>query len=114
MPGQQLTSQLRDRIISWRYEHHKTAAEIAELAGCSERTVYNVLRWYRDYGQTSNPHARSRGRPRLLDMGDLNYLTALLDANPGLYLDELQACLLDARHVDASMATLSRSCIAGA
>ncbi|KAJ7088712.1 hypothetical protein C8R44DRAFT_649263 [Mycena epipterygia] len=51
----------------------------------------------------------SRGRPRLLDIGDTNYLASILDANPGLYLDELQARLLDARDVDASIATLSRA-----
>ncbi|KAJ7106873.1 hypothetical protein C8R43DRAFT_861280, partial [Mycena crocata] len=98
--GPQLSAQLRERIIVWRFEQHMKAAEIATLAGCSESTVYNVLRFHRDYEQTSNPHARSRGRPRLLDIGDLNYLSALLDASPTLYLDELQQKLFDARGVD--------------
>ncbi|KAJ7870010.1 hypothetical protein B0H13DRAFT_1513247, partial [Mycena leptocephala] len=32
-----------------------------------------------------------------------------LDANPGLYLDELQAKLLETRNVDASLSTISRT-----
>ncbi|KAJ7229587.1 hypothetical protein C8J57DRAFT_1011829, partial [Mycena rebaudengoi] len=96
----QLSDQLRSRIVVWRYEQQKSATEIAELAGCSESTVYNILRLHRDYGQTTNPFARPRGRPRALDMADMNYLTSLLDVNPGLYLDELQQKLYDARDVD--------------
>ncbi|KAJ7635762.1 hypothetical protein DFH06DRAFT_902259, partial [Mycena polygramma] len=96
----QLSEQLRNRIVAWRYEQSKTAREISELVGCSERTVYNVLRLDREFGQTSNPYARLRGRPRALDMGDMNYLSSILDANPGLYLDELQMRLLDDRNVE--------------
>ncbi|KAJ7468961.1 hypothetical protein B0H11DRAFT_1661147, partial [Mycena galericulata] len=40
---------------------------------------------------------------------DINYLSSVLDANPGLYLDELQARLLEVRNVDVSIATLSRA-----
>jgi transposase len=109
MPGAPLVSELRDRILVWRYEQNKPAEEIAELAGCSERTVYNILRNEREYGQTTNPHAQHRGRPRALNMGDLDYLSALLDATPTLYLDELQQKLWDARAVDVSIPTLSRA-----
>ncbi|KAJ7659633.1 hypothetical protein DFH06DRAFT_922492, partial [Mycena polygramma] len=67
---------------------------------CSDRTVYNVLRLQRDFRQTSDPYARLRGHPRALDMGDMNYLTSVLEANPGLYLDKLQTRLLDNRNVE--------------
>lgn len=103
-----LGEQLRDRIVEWRYTHQKTAAEIADLAGCSERTVYTILRNHRDYLQTSNPFARPRGRPRILDQGDITYITSLLQANPTLYLDEIQERLLEARGVEPSLSTLSR------
>ncbi|KAJ6473088.1 hypothetical protein C8R45DRAFT_756331, partial [Mycena sanguinolenta] len=98
--GAHLVSELRDRILVWRYEQGKPPAEIAELAGCSERTVYNILQNEREFGQTTNPHARCAGRPRALDMGDIDFLSALLDATPTLYLDELQEKLWDARGVD--------------
>lgn len=42
-------------------------------------------------------------------MGDLNYISSLLRAQPGLYLDELQSLLHDACGVQVSIATLSRS-----
>ncbi|KAJ8582892.1 hypothetical protein M405DRAFT_846176 [Rhizopogon salebrosus TDB-379] len=60
---------------------HKTALEISKLAQYSERTVYGVLRLHCDYGQ----------------------------ANPTLYLDELQEQLFAARDKDVSLATISRA-----
>jgi len=56
-----LEQQLRNRIIVWRYEGRKSVQEITELAGCSERTVYEILKLHQDFGQVSNPFARSRG-----------------------------------------------------
>ncbi|KIJ61115.1 hypothetical protein HYDPIDRAFT_64910, partial [Hydnomerulius pinastri MD-312] len=40
---------------------------------------------------------------------DITYLSSLLDANPSLYLDELQERLLEARQVDVSIATICRA-----
>lgn len=105
----QLSEQLRERIIAWRFTDRKEVSEIAQLAGCSERSIYNVLRMYREYGHTSNHHARTRARPRALDIGDVNYIVSLLDANPALYLDELQALLEENRGVEVSLSTLSRT-----
>jgi transposase len=84
------------------------ALEIAELAGCSERTVYNILHLHREFGQVTNPYARSPGRPRALDMHAMNYISSLLEANLVLYLDEIQdnLCALD---IDVSLATISRA-----
>ena len=103
------TIEMRKAMVRWRFEQHKTALEIAVLSGCSERTVYEVLRLHRDYGQVTNPFARTRGRPRILDNGDMEYIHALLQANPVLYLDELQEQLFAARDKDVSLATLSRA-----
>ncbi|KAF7341824.1 Transposase domain-containing protein [Mycena sanguinolenta] len=109
MPGVPLAPQLRERIVAWRYEQRKPVDEIAELAGCSESTVYEILRNYRDFGQTNNPYAQRRGRPRALDMGDISYLSSVLDANPTLYLDEIQELLWENREVDVTLSTLSRA-----
>ncbi|GBE82415.1 hypothetical protein SCP_0407990 [Sparassis crispa] len=103
-----LSQQLQECIVTWRQEG-KPIREIAELAGCSERTVSTILSLYRDYGIVSNPNARLRGRPHALDTGDVNYLSALLQANPVLYLDELQEQLIHSHGTDASIATLSRA-----
>ncbi|KAG1888234.1 hypothetical protein F4604DRAFT_1916155 [Suillus subluteus] len=69
-----LSPQLRERIVAWRYEHGKSAREIAELADCSERTIYDILRLHRDFGQTSNPFARQNARPRSLELDDIHYI----------------------------------------
>lgn len=44
-----LPQEIRMRIVVMRYEQHRTAADIAEIVGCTERTVYNILRPYRDF-----------------------------------------------------------------
>jgi transposase len=53
----QLSLQLQEHIIAWHYEQNKTALEIAELTGCCEHTVYNVLQSHNEFGQVTNPYA---------------------------------------------------------
>jgi transposase len=105
----QISTQLRERIVFWRYEQNKKAPEIALLAGCAESTVYEILRLYRDYGQITNPHRRQRGRPRTLNEGDMQYIYSILEANPTLYVDEIQQRLFETRDVEVSIATVSRA-----
>ena len=93
-------------MVVWHEELGKSTVEIAQLAGCSQRTAREVLRLHRAFGTVQNPLARSRGGPRSLDTGDITYLTSLLDANPSLYLDELQDSLWRNRHVMVSVATI--------
>jgi transposase len=97
--------EMRENMVSWQ---HKTAVEISKLAQYSERTVYSVLRLHCYYGQVTNPFSR-RSRPRVLDPVDIQYIHALLQANPTLYLDELQEQLFAARDKDVSLATISRA-----
>ncbi|KIK94545.1 hypothetical protein PAXRUDRAFT_89884, partial [Paxillus rubicundulus Ve08.2h10] len=74
--------------------------EIALLAGCTERTIYTILRFHRDFGHVQNPFARKRGRPRALDQQDITYITSILDAHPSIYLDEIQERLFAARDIE--------------
>lgn len=39
----------------------------------------------------------------------MNYIYSILEANPGLYVDEIQQWLFEARDVDISIATISRA-----
>ncbi|KAJ8590162.1 hypothetical protein M405DRAFT_697496, partial [Rhizopogon salebrosus TDB-379] len=91
---------LRERIIIWRFQEQKTIAEIARLAGCTERNIYKILKLHRDFGHTKNPFARRRGRPRTLTQQDLAFVSSLLDANPSLFLDEIQERLIESRDVE--------------
>ncbi|KAJ6600602.1 hypothetical protein DFH09DRAFT_837082, partial [Mycena vulgaris] len=73
--------------------------EIADLARVSIGLVSNTIRLYNEFGQVTNPFSRRTGRPRTLNDGDLDYLAAILLANPSLYLDELQFKLGSVRNV---------------
>ena len=65
---------IRERMVVWS-EEGIPCGEIANLAGCSLRSVYKILGYHRDYGTTQNPFAEStHGRYRDLDMGDINYI----------------------------------------
>jgi len=101
--------ELRERIIAWKYELNMPISVIAQLANRCEKTVKNVLRTYRDYNQPTNPFIRPRGRKRVLDRDDLNYIESILLAEPALFLDEIQDKLLVVRDVEVSISTLSRT-----
>jgi transposase len=103
------STEMRKRMVVWHTELGKSTVEISALAGCSERTVREVLRMHRDTGDVHNTFAQSCGGPRSLNQGDIAYIFSLLTANPTLYLDELQIKLAEIRHVDVSIATLSRA-----
>lgn len=102
-----LSSQLRERIVAWRYEHGNSAREIAELADYSERTIYDILRLHRNFGQNPNSFSRQNAPPRILELDDVNYIYSILEANPGLYIDETQQQLRSIRNVGVSIATIS-------
>lgn len=104
-----LSKEMRERIVRWKVDLELTVDEIAGLASCSKSTVYNILNLHRDFNQTHNPYARQRGRPRSLTTNDTSFLHSLLQANPTLYLDELQDRLLEARGVDVHISTIFRA-----
>jgi len=106
----QISDEMRARIIVWHHEQHLSPQEIADLAGCCVRTVYNVLSYHRDFGTLRNPSTRGpHGGERSLNTGDMNYISSLIDAQPKIYLDEIQEELLNRRNVLVSIATLSRA-----
>jgi hypothetical protein len=82
-------TEMHERIVIWCEKLNKSNLEIAELASCSECTVWEVLQHYRNFGVIQNPFAQPQGGCRLHTMADMNYVTSLLGANPALYLNEL-------------------------
>ena len=104
-----LSKEIRERIVVWSNTLGKPNDEIASLAACSERTVREVLRLHRVFGVVHNPFAQPRGGTRLLDIGDLNYISSLILANPVLYLDEVQDKLVQYRNIEVSLSTISRA-----
>ncbi|KAJ2932452.1 hypothetical protein H1R20_g4639, partial [Candolleomyces eurysporus] len=100
---------LRYRIIHWHHQYCLSPEEISILAGCSVRTVYCVLAYFRDYHNIRNPFARRRGRKRALSSTDVDFIASMIDARPKIFLDELQEDLANYRDIDVSIATLSRT-----
>ncbi|KIM42230.1 hypothetical protein M413DRAFT_10428 [Hebeloma cylindrosporum] len=88
--GVRISDDLKERIIHWYYQDEMTMEEIRDLAHCSLGLIYKVISNYREFGQVRNPFTRRMGRPSTLTEGDLIFLKAILEANPGLYLDEMQ------------------------
>jgi transposase len=83
--------------------------DIVHLSNRCDKTVRNVLKIYRDYDAFTRPFTQPQGRKRLLDRDDLNYLEAVLRAEPELFLDELQDKLRTVRDIEVSIATISRT-----
>ena len=104
-----ISLELRECIIYWRHELHLPISEIVRLSKRGERAIYTILQYHRDHHQPTNPFARPRGRKRVLERDDLEYLDGLLSSQPGLFLDEIQDKLRDMRDVEVSLATLSRT-----
>jgi len=111
----QISDTVRQCIVVWHNEHHKSPAEIAVLAGCSIRTVFYILSYHCDFDTVHNPHVlRNHGCSCALDVGDLNYLFSLIETRPKIYLDEQQDELFINRNIDICIPTISHSlhCVA--
>lgn len=105
-----ISNELRDLIIFWRFSLHINVAEIAALARRSERRIYDVLRWYREYGTLVDPAAQHHtGQKPLLDHEDREYIQSILKANPVLHLEEIHQKLFEGRGVDVCIPTISRA-----
>jgi uncharacterized protein YerC len=73
-----LSKDLHDRIVKWRFEG-QTYEEIAQIASCSVGTVFNVLKCFRNYGQSTHPIAKDFSSLSSLNYGDLMFLDRLLE-----------------------------------
>lgn len=83
--------------------------QIAARARCSVSTVWVAIDNFRRYGMVTNPFGSRLGGERVLNPDDSLYIRHLVEANPGIYLDELQTKLACTRNVHVSLATISRS-----
>ena len=82
-------AQIRDMILS-----NRPAAEIADVVGYSERSVFAIKSNLRCFGSTKAP-SNSVGRPRSITTSMLEALYKHLLEKPHLYRDEMMLFLLD-------------------
>lgn len=106
MPVRNVSKDLKDRIPILFYHGHYTAKEICCLLGVKKSLVYQSLQYYCHFGCAHNIYARTGGRPRTLNHGDLKYITALIRRRPCMYLDEIQDQLANSRGAAVSVTTI--------
>jgi transposase len=104
-----LSTDLKQRIINWYLNDGMDMEEITDLASVSIGLVSNVVSLYCQYGQVSNPFGHRPGHPSYLNADDILYTETILQANPGLYLDEIQENLAVVCNLHVSVATICRS-----
>ena len=102
-----LSLEKRWDIVRWTQEGKKRR-EVAGLAGCTVRTVQNVLRCYREYGDVKLPYTLPRGGTRKLNTVHINFIIAMHAQNPTRFLDEYQDALFNVHGISVSVATLCR------
>ncbi|KAF8868050.1 hypothetical protein CPB84DRAFT_1806888 [Gymnopilus junonius] len=105
----EVSDDLKECIVHWYNVKLLTMEEIRDCSGCSIGLVHKVISNYRDIGQVRNPFKHQTGHPPSLSNDDLLFVSALLDANPSIYLDEMQQKLRDICEVHVSIPTISRA-----
>jgi hypothetical protein len=92
-----LSVDLKERIVKWYFEDGLTYRDIRDQARVSLGLISNTIRNFQEFsGQVVNPFRRHTGRPSYLNDQDMAFIQSTLDANPSIYLDELQKRLNDA------------------
>ncbi|KAH7907680.1 hypothetical protein BJ138DRAFT_975175, partial [Hygrophoropsis aurantiaca] len=84
--------------------------DILECCSFSRRTWFRVLKLWRETGDVVKAAGTGgyRGRPRVLDREDINYLLSLIRSNPQYFLDELLNLLKTNQFISTHFATIFR------
>jgi hypothetical protein len=85
-----------------------TRADMAKVAGCSDRTIRNIATNLRLFGRTKAP-ANGAGRRRHITPPMLAALCDQLIEKPGLYRDEIAVFLYNEFEVLVSLSSISRA-----
>lgn len=109
MPPHSVSRDIKARIPVLHYTLGYSAKEICRLLGIKKSLVYKTLAHWRSEGLTYNLNARKPSRRRNLTATDLSFIRSLLSQRHTIYLDEIQEQLLIRRHVEVSLATITRT-----
>ena len=83
--------------------------EVADVFKVSVGFVHHVVDLHRKYGQVTDPHVQPRRGRRILTFEHENYIRALVEVKPSIYLDEIQEKLATEHGIHISLATISRT-----
>ena len=104
-----LAAAQREQIHAMIQAGHFTADQIAQVAGCSSRSVKAIRSNVRAFGNPSAPFTAPIGRSRIITPVMFDALKELLLGKPDRQLDELAAFLQDDFDVEVSKSTISRT-----
>ena len=107
--GRTISNDLKYWIVLNYEVNHLTMEEIATKQRVSIGLVSKVVHLHQLYGQVTDPFVHHAGCPSFIEHDDLEYLSAILNANPGLYLDEIQDKLATVRNLHVSIATVAHA-----
>nr|GAT57925.1 predicted protein [Mycena chlorophos] len=102
------SADLKDRIPILFHHQQLKVPQICEVLGVQKTLVYKTLVYFDKYGLTYNynPHARQRGRKRLLEGGDLTFVGRAMEHQ---FLVEVRDELYEQRGVYVRIATIQRT-----
>jgi hypothetical protein len=103
--GRTISNDLKHQIVLNYKVDHLTMQEIATKQQVSIGLVLKVVCLHLLYGQATNPFMGHAGHPSFLEHDDFEYLSAILDVNPGLYLDKMRNKLASEKNLHVSIAT---------
>ena len=109
MPTRTISKDIKECIPILFHRWGFTVKEICDLLGIKKTAAYAVLHNQRMFGTTTNMNALKRGRRRILDTNNLNFLRGLLLQQHTPYLDELQEALEKCCQIHVSIPTLVRT-----
>jgi len=104
-----LAAAQREQIHAMIQAGHFTADQIAQVAGCSSRSVKAIRSNVRAFGNPRAPFTAPVGRSRIITPVMFDALKELLLRKPDRQLDELAAFLQDDFDVEVSKSTISRT-----
>ena len=104
-----ITDADRGRLIEC-FTNGEDFVSLSANLGINRATAYSIIRRYQQHGQVAR-RPRAGGRPQSLDRESIDFLVLLIEANPCITLNELNATLHEIfpRKPNVSTMTVSRA-----
>jgi transposase len=109
MGNRKISDDLKMAALRLRARGQDNDEEISNIVGFSLSTLHRAARRFCLTGDVANHPAIGRGRPRHLLQADCQYLIALAQHNPTVFLDEYAKRLHQFRFLPVSLTTIHRS-----
>lgn len=108
MPFRKISNDLKEASIRLANRGQDSLKDVLGIVGFSESTYWRTLRRLRATGSVAFAQPIQKGRHRKLLRADEDYVLALMERNPTLYLDEYRTLLDQHRAISVSLPTMHR------